>query len=76
MTRGRITLALVAPIVFVLDAAQLFGALWQWLRSGDLSAALPEGARLLFAIEAGIAFRRAVLLVTPLVRRNVVRSAA
>lgn len=138
MTRSRIALALVALIVLVLAVALLFGALWQWFLSGDLAAALPEGARLLFffmdiglaiwvvalvvlavrrralpgfgatllwavigvvvntivvlivgfvqggwaalfvlfAIEAGIAFLLAVLIVTPLVRRLALRPAS
>jgi hypothetical protein len=137
MTRGRLALALVSLIVLVLAVAVLLGALWQWFLSGDLSAALPEGVRLLFffmdiglaiwvvalivlavrrrslpgfgatllwaligvvvnaivvlivgfvqggwaalfvlfAIEAGIAFLLAVLLVTPLVRRVALRAA-
>jgi hypothetical protein len=48
MTRGRVALALVSLIVLVLAVAVLLGALWQWFLSGDLAAALPEGARLLF----------------------------
>lgn len=44
----RTVIALVVEVLLALVVALLLGALWQWIRGGDLAAAVGEGARLLF----------------------------
>lgn len=64
MTRGRIALALVALIVLVVAVALVLSALWQWFLTGDLAAAFPEGARLLFFfMDVGLAIWVVALIV-------------
>jgi len=64
MSRSRIIVTLVAEIALVLGVAVLLGAAWQWLLTGDLASALPEGARLLFFfMDVGLVVWVAALIV-------------
>ena len=66
----RPVLALVAQAVLAVVVALLLGALWQWLRTGDLAAGAGEAARLLFLfMDVGLLVWVVVLVVLTVRRR-------
>jgi hypothetical protein len=66
----RPVLALVAQVVLAIVVALLLGALWQWLRTGDLAEGAGEAARLLFLfMDVGLLVWVVVLVVLTVRRR-------
>jgi hypothetical protein len=71
MTRGRTFVALGAEVALTLGVAVLLGAVWQWFLTGDLTAALPEGAWLLFFfMDVGLVIWVGALVVVAVRRRS------